>query len=74
MSDALRWTTDTPTEQGWYWMRGKNVEPEVCDIYEAQYARCLYIARSNGVMVKLSGFVAIYDVEFAGPIPMPEEP
>ncbi len=76
MSDALRWTTDIPTEPGWYWMRSSKLRPEVCHVYESQFGRGLSVARVyHDEIETLSEFVLCRrNVEWAGPIPMPEEP
>ncbi len=76
MPDALLWTTDTPTEPGWYWVRSTKIKPEVCRVYVSQIGKGLCVARAyHDEIETLSEFLFCrHNVEWAGPIRMPEEP
>lgn len=72
MTDAtpkLTWSTDKPTQEGWWWMRQPKTSASVV---RAQHLRAF------GGRLCVFGWGAVEDftnmTEWAGPIPLPEEP
>lgn len=69
----LKWKRELPTRTGWYWLRRtykiKGVaEMDVEIVRVRSYGRELAIGNTT-----LSGWPAIKQMEWAGPIPEPEE-
>ncbi len=78
----LRWTTEPPTEPGWYWWREPcSVTWNVCEIYHGSISSRPLFVRNGGRVDNLPTFVMIYGaggpggrrLEWAGPIPEPSE-
>lgn len=60
----MKWTTDTPTQGGWYWVK------------KGQRVEIVYIDRSvitDERMQYVTDMKFICDTQWAGPIPEPEE-
>ncbi len=71
----MTWTTDVPKEPGWYWMKTAKLKPEVAKIYHSEFRHGLAVARAyhDGVE-RLDEFASgRRGVEWAGPIPEPED-
>ena len=71
----LRWTTEPPTEAGWYWVRwvsprgGKDEAPDVVLVLVTQKDGPLHYEEAEG------SWLPIVDVwtEWSGPIPEPTD-
>lgn len=60
------WTTQKPTESGWYWWRGESdLNALIC-----------FVASNGGVMLVMFAPSTVDRMggEWAGPIPEPKEP
>lgn len=70
--DKLTWTSETPTEPGWYWARNKGS----VSMYRKQVLEI--VCWDDGVLVLMLDCgkrIPIADnLMWAGPIPVPEEP
>ncbi len=71
----LRWTTIPPTEPGWYWYRLTNGESlgDIVLLYDAwgNGRLCVYNRLETPILLR---YFRDGNVEWAGPIPKPEEP
>lgn len=70
----MNWTTEPPSEPGWYWMKSKKIQPEVVNIMRF-WDRLLSVGRAyNDEREPLSDFISCRrGVQWAGPIPEPED-
>lgn len=71
----MKWTSETPTEPGWYWCRYVNCKPEIVKVYASDYHRGLTVARLNLIgdeRIDLFQNQRRRGMQWAGPIPMPE--
>ena len=70
----LRWTSETPTEPGWYWYRRTDGGGRsVVMLYNAYLDGRMCVYRYPEKPVPAKNFCN-GDVEWAGPIPEPQEP
>ena len=70
---ALTWTTETPTEPGWYWWQESAQAPEAVFVlhYDNQSGPLVFrdpVDRVWQFVQRQSG------IQWAGPIPLPGEP
>lgn len=71
---ALRYTSEPPTEDGWYWMRIYHYGYRESVVHIVFYNGDLILERhARGDVVELVSSLAKNGVQFAGPIPRPEE-
>jgi hypothetical protein len=62
----MTWTTNLPKEPGWYWWRSSRQEPAPVKLFQM----------SNGDLYSKAG-LRVHEFslgQWAGPIPLPEEP
>ena len=64
---GLRWTTDVPTEDGWYWVTIGGY----FDMAGWKKRDCFYVVHSNGVLETISVNDEPRISRWAGPIPKP---
>jgi hypothetical protein len=67
LTSSLRWTTEKPSQAGWYWFRGQLGEGEAFIVYVDEVGQFQW---PDG------GFqeVSLAKGQWAGPIEAPEEP
>ena len=63
----LRWTTETPTKSGWYWVRKSPEDYHVCLIQQGYIS---IVGNRTGPILLAS---VTDPLQFAGPIPQPKE-
>ena len=67
----MTWTKNPPVEPGHYWLRAPGIERIVVLVFQKGLTLAYYIP---GLGQFTSFYPASAQVEFAGPIPHPEEP
>ena len=71
---TLWWTTDTPTEPGWYWNRSEAWSPEIVRLYyDADNELCYTVNGVGDNCWLVEGLASEPGCEWAGPISMPKE-
>jgi hypothetical protein len=69
----MEWTSNMPTEAGWYWIKANGMSPTVMQIFSRQEALCW----SNHISKKVERLDTISQglsgIKWAGPIPQPDE-
>lgn len=67
------WTTEPPTQEGWYWAAGEGLEIQLCNvvwnILDRDNARFQAMQAGNNDMLEFSEFT-----HWLGPLPVPEIP
>lgn len=68
----MTWTTEPPKKPGFYWVRSSKITAEVCFVFSNNG---LFVSRVyNDESEPLEGFISCRrGVEWAGPIPEPED-
>jgi len=66
----MKWTTEKPTETGWYFIKRESMQDHVVWIGEG----LVFHAKDAGLIQSLDGFIKNnLGIKFAGPIEEPEE-
>lgn len=66
---TLKWTTDLPTQEGWYWLKEEN-EPLIVVTVRFECGELVYYE----AMSEIDCCVALAEGEWYGPIEPPEYP
>jgi hypothetical protein len=65
----MTWTTDKPTEPGWYWLRHVHISAEIGFCYQAKKRWWVATAYRDHPL-EMSYFMGF---QWSGPIPEPED-
>jgi hypothetical protein len=77
---TLRWTSDTPTEPGWYWLKRKDARglPSLLDHFPVMtcvvpYKGVMSVRYGAGASSSRRPVDWLVGAEWAGPIPPPQD-
>ena len=66
----MKWTTELPTEPGWYWLREYGQQPIIVRVKKDKDVPGILLAEAVYLNIAVQILVGC---EWAGPIPEPEE-